>query len=129
MAQSIALSWIVAFELLALCVEMKKEVSLLELKLEEKRRKLQTLIAQVHSFSHREVQSKQKQGEKQPQQNISFCSPLPDELSPSLDTPSVHEESEPSFHSISVPEFTYSDLPSLGEPENCLLNDDFAIFT
>ena len=51
MAQSIALSWIVAFELLALCVEMKKEVSLLELKLEEKRRKLQTLIAQVHSLS------------------------------------------------------------------------------
>lgn len=75
-----------------------------------------------------ELQKKQREMEAQ-LQNSTFTSPISDECSISLDTPSVHEESDPSFHSISVPEFTFSDLPSLGEPESCLPNDDFALFT
>lgn len=106
---------------------MKKEVSLLELKLEEKKRKLQSLIAQVYTNSFTQHQSKQRQIEKE-QQNTPFASSLPDELSMSVDIPSPHEESESSFQSISIPDFTFSDLPSLCEPESYMPNDDLALF-
>lgn len=46
-ALNATLSWIVCISRRVSHIEMKKEVSLLELKLEEKRRKLQALIAQV----------------------------------------------------------------------------------
>ena len=100
------------------CAEIKKEVDCLRLKLEEKKAKLQSLIAMVPTLTWHHVQSRRIEKDKG-QQELSV--PLNEKYDVLCDLEGNHEESETSYNSISLPEFSYSDMPiELNEQELAL---------